>query len=61
MSIISGEEMTTVQLPKNLFYGCVFAAFVLMTIRAVQVAVANWRRGYSVLERPEAFDPVLAD
>ena len=23
MSIISGEEMTTVQLPKNLFYGCV--------------------------------------
>jgi TRAP-type C4-dicarboxylate transport system permease small subunit len=61
MSIISGEEMTTVQLPKNLFYGCVFAAFVLMTIRAVQVAAQNWRRGYSILERPEAFDPVIAD
>ena len=61
MSIISGEEMTTVQLPKNLFYGCVFFAFVLMFLRAIQVAVANWRRGYSVLERPEAFDPVLAD
>jgi TRAP-type C4-dicarboxylate transport system permease small subunit len=25
MSIISGEEMTTVQLPKNLFYGCLRA------------------------------------
>jgi TRAP-type C4-dicarboxylate transport system permease small subunit len=61
MSIISGEEMTTVQLPKNLFYGFVLAGFVLMTLRAVQVAVANWRRGYSILERPEAFDPVLAD
>jgi TRAP-type C4-dicarboxylate transport system permease small subunit len=61
MSIISGEEMTTVQLPKNLFYGCVLAAFVLMFLRATQVALANWRRGYSVLERPEAFEPVLAD
>ena len=44
MSIISGEEMTTVQLPKNLFYGCVLAAFVLMFLRATQVALANWRR-----------------
>ena len=35
--------------------------FVLMFLRAVQVALANWRRGYSILERPEAFDPVLAD
>jgi TRAP-type C4-dicarboxylate transport system permease small subunit len=61
MSIISGEEMTTIQLPKNLFYGCVLIGFVLMFLRAVQVALANWRRAYSILERPEAFDPVLAD
>ena len=29
--------------------------FVLMFLRSIQVFVANMRRGYSVLERPEAF------
>jgi TRAP-type C4-dicarboxylate transport system permease small subunit len=61
MSIISGEEMTTVHLPKNLIYGLVLLGFVLMFLRSIQVAIANWRRGYSILERPEAFEPVLAD
>ena len=27
-----------------------------MFLRSLQVAYANWRRGYSILERPEAFD-----
>ena len=31
-------------------------AFVLMLLRAIQVFVGNIRRGYSVLERPDAFD-----
>jgi TRAP-type C4-dicarboxylate transport system permease small subunit len=54
--------MTTITLPKNLTYAFVFLGFVLMCFRSVQVAVANWRRGYSVLERPEAFDaPVVAE
>jgi TRAP-type C4-dicarboxylate transport system permease small subunit len=61
MDIISGEEMTTIHLPKNLIYGCVFLGFVAMLLRSVQVAWSNWRRGYSVLERPEAFEPVIAD
>jgi TRAP-type C4-dicarboxylate transport system permease small subunit len=61
MDIISGEEMTTIHLPKNLIYGCVFFGFVAMLLRSVQVAWSNWRRGYSVLERPEAFEPVIAD
>jgi TRAP-type C4-dicarboxylate transport system permease small subunit len=56
MSIISDEEMTTIRLPKNIVYAGVLLGFVLMAVRAVQVAVENWRRGYSVLERPEAFD-----
>ncbi|MCZ7658178.1 MAG: TRAP transporter small permease [Xanthobacteraceae bacterium] len=56
MSIIHDETMTTVDLPKNLIYGLVFAAFVLMFLRSVQVSVQNWRRGYSILERPEAFE-----
>ena len=61
MGIVSGEEMTTIHVPKNLIYGLVLVGFVLMFARAIQVAVENWRRGYSILEKPEAFDPVLAD
>ncbi len=62
MSIVEGEQMTTVNLPKNLTYAFVFIGFVLMCFRSIQVAIANWRRGYSVLERPEAFDaPVVAE
>ncbi len=62
MNIVADEQMTTIALPKNLSYGFVFIGFVLMCFRAVQVAVANWRRGYSVLERPEAFDaPIVAE
>jgi TRAP-type C4-dicarboxylate transport system permease small subunit len=56
MAIVEGETMTTIMLPKNLIYGCVFAGFLLMFVRSVQVSIENWRRGYSILERPEAFD-----
>jgi TRAP-type C4-dicarboxylate transport system permease small subunit len=62
MDIVADEQMTTVALPKNLAYAFVFIGFVLMFFRSLLVAVANWRRGYSVLERPEAFDaPVVAE
>ncbi len=56
MSLIEGETMTTVNLPKNLVYGAVCIGFILMFVRSVQVSVENWRRGYSILERPEHFD-----
>jgi TRAP-type C4-dicarboxylate transport system permease small subunit len=56
MSVIHGEAMTTIDLPKNLIYGLVFLAFLLMFLRSVQVSVQNWRRGYSILERPDAFE-----
>ena len=62
IGIISGEEMTTIRVPKNLFYGAVFLGFVLMFFRSVQVSLANWRQGFSVLERPEAYDaPVVKE
>ncbi len=61
MEIVEGEEMTTIALPKNLIYGCVLIGFVLMSFRSLQVAYRNWQRGYSILERPEAFDPVKVD
>ena len=56
MGLIEGETMTTINLPKNLVYGAVCAGFVLMFGRSVQVSIENWRRGYSILERPEHFD-----
>ena len=62
MDIVADEQMTTIALPKNLAYAFVFIGFVLMFFRSLLVTVANWRRGYSVLERPEAFDaPVVAE
>src|SRR4051794_40974087 len=62
MDIVADEQMTTINLPKNLTYAFVFIGFLLMCFRSVQVAFLNWRRGYSVLERPEAFDaPVVAE
>jgi TRAP-type C4-dicarboxylate transport system permease small subunit len=60
ITIVAEEEMTTVHLPKYLIYGWVLAGFVLMTLRAAQVAWRNWRRGYSVLERPETYDSIEA-
>jgi TRAP-type C4-dicarboxylate transport system permease small subunit len=58
MEIVEGETMTTIMIPKNWIYACVLAGFILMFVRSVQVMVQNWRRGYSILERPEAFDSV---
>ncbi|MCZ8375282.1 MAG: TRAP transporter small permease [Beijerinckiaceae bacterium] len=55
-SIISDEMMTTIQFPKQPVFMVVFAAFVLMALRGVQVMIGNLRRGYSILERPAAFD-----
>lgn len=54
--IISDEQMTTIALPKRPVFLIVFGAFVLMALRGVQVFIGNFRRGYSVLERPGAFD-----
>lgn len=62
MGKIGSSRMAIVDLPMGLVYGVVLFGFALMTFRAVQVAWANWKRGYSVLERPELADgpaPVL--
>jgi len=55
LEIVTDEEMVTVALPRNIVFYTVFGAFVLMFLRSIQVFVANQRRGYSVLERPEEF------
>lgn len=56
VSIVAHERMTTVNLPRSWFFWAVFAGFALMFLRSIQVLVANWRRGYSVLQHPEKFD-----
>ena len=55
-SIIHDERMTTIDFPKMPFFMMVFVAFLLMAFWSVKVAWDNWKRGYSVLERPGAFD-----
>ena len=56
IQIIGDEQMTTINFPKNFVYYAVLLGFVLMLGRSVQVALQNWRQGYSVLERPGAYD-----
>lgn len=53
---VDNEPMTTINWNKSHVYWLAFAGFALMAMRSVQVSVENLRRGYSNLERPEAFD-----
>jgi TRAP-type C4-dicarboxylate transport system permease small subunit len=50
---IGSQRMAIIDWPIGLVYGVVAFGFALMTYRAVGVAIANWKRGASVLERPE--------
>lgn len=52
---VDNEPMTTINWNKSHVYWLAFAGFALMALRALQMAVENWRRGYSALEKPEAF------
>ncbi len=56
MGKIGASRMSVVDLPMGLVYGVVLFGFLLMGWRALGVARANWRRGASVLERPELHD-----
>jgi TRAP-type C4-dicarboxylate transport system permease small subunit len=56
IQIIGDENMTTINFPKNYVYYAVLLGFVLMFVRSVQVALQHWRQGYSILERPGAYD-----
>jgi TRAP-type C4-dicarboxylate transport system permease small subunit len=56
IQVVADERMTTIKFPKGFVYYIVLFGFVMMFARSIQVAVENWRRGYSILERPGAFD-----
>jgi TRAP-type transport system small permease protein len=53
MQKIGSSRMAIIDWPIGIVYAFVAAGFALMTWRGAEVAVANWRRGASVLERPE--------
>ena len=46
-------QMTIIDLPMNIIYGVCAFGFAAAAVRSVQVAIENWRRGFSLLERPE--------
>lgn len=53
LKIGSNTRMTIVDAPMNIVYGLCLFGFAAMTWRSIQVARIHWKRGYSVLERPE--------
>ena len=46
-------QMTIIDLPMNMIYGVCAFGFAVAAVRSVQVGIENWRRGFSLLERPE--------
>ena len=56
MQKIGSSRMAIIDWPIGILYAFVVLGFVLMTWRAAGVAIDNWQRGYSVLERPELAD-----
>lgn len=54
MQKMGSYQMTIIDLPMNIVYSVVLFGFVAMAVRSVWVARAHWRRGYTVLERPES-------
>jgi TRAP-type C4-dicarboxylate transport system permease small subunit len=50
---IGSSRMAIIDLPIGIVYSFVMFGFAMMCYRSIVVAVENWKRGYSVLERPE--------
>jgi len=53
MTKMGNLQMTIIDLPMNIIYGVCALGFAAATLRSVQVGIENWRRGFSLLERPE--------
>jgi len=49
LNIMKSQYMTSLNIPMSVIYWIVFAGFVLMTLRSVQVFVRHWRQGFSSL------------
>jgi TRAP-type C4-dicarboxylate transport system permease small subunit len=53
MTRMTALQMTIIDLPMNIIYSVCVVGFAAAAVRSVQVAIENWKRGWSVLERPE--------
>ena len=53
MTRMGALQMTIIDLPMNIIYGICAVGFAAAAVRSVQVAIENWKRGFSLLERPE--------
>ena len=58
MMKMENYKMTIIDLPMNIVYGMCLFGFAAMMLRSIWVARIHWKRGYSVLERP---DSTMAD
>jgi len=58
MEKMGNYRMTIIDLPMNLVYGICMFGFACAAVRSVQVGIRNWRRGYSLLERPDRGDEI---
>jgi TRAP-type transport system small permease protein len=54
MGKLQGMQMSVIDLPMNIVYGVCLFGLACMTLRSIWVAKVHWRRGYSVLERPDS-------
>jgi len=54
LKLMKNQYMVALNVSMAWIYSLVFAGFVLMTFRAVQVAIKHWKQGYSSLDhKPE--------
>lgn len=56
VGLVADQRMISIDVPRSVLFYTILAAFFLMLLRSIQVFVADIKRGYSVLERPGAFD-----
>jgi len=54
MQRMGNYQMTIIDLPMNIVYGVCLFGFAAMALRSLWVMKVHWRRGFSVLERPES-------
>ena len=55
IKIMNAQYMTSLDLPMSVIYVLVFAGFLMMTFRAVQLLIRHWRQGYSSLDQSHYF------
>ena len=54
MQKLGSYKMTIIDLPMNIVYGVCMLGFAAMFLRSFWVLRVHWKRGYSVLEKPES-------